>query len=469
MTLEAKKIVVALLSVLFLLSLLVVAWIEGGKQRLVPQPPMELTVESEGCYECHKEKTPGIAAQWADSRHARLGVGCYECHQAKEGEVDGWKHEGRWIATVVTPGDCGRCHAAIQAEFEKSHHAKGGQILGSLDNVLGEIVEGPAATNLGCRQCHGSKIEFAKDPSGQIARGNEGKPLFDTATWPNSGIGRINPDGTLGSCGACHSRHRFAVAMSRRPESCGKCHMGPDHPQAEIYEESKHGIAFAVAVDQGLMSLEGEEWIVGRDYNAAPTCATCHMSATRTQPSTHDPGERISWTLRPEVSKHTEDWERKRERMRDVCSACHTPDWIDAHYRQYDAVVELYNEKFAKPGGRIMAALREAGVLTPTPFDEEIEWTWYFLWHHEGRRMRMGASMMGPDYTQWHGAFEVGHRFYEEFIPQARGLGEGKPQALAVLEEVMGSPEHAWKKGLDPKVREQLSDFYRKKYGQEVR
>ena len=67
-----------------------------------------------------------------------------------------------------------------------------------------------------------------------------------------------------------------------------------------------------------------------------------------------------------------------------------------------------------------MTALRDAKKLTPTPFDEEIEWTFYRLWHHEGRRARMGASMQGPDFVQWHGFFEVAENFYTKFLPQAR-------------------------------------------------
>ncbi len=62
---------------------------------------------------------------------------------------------------------------------------------------------------------------------------------LDPATWPNSGIGRINPDGSEGSCSACHSRHKFSVEQARNPENCGKCHMGTDYPQLEIYQESK--------------------------------------------------------------------------------------------------------------------------------------------------------------------------------------------------------------------------------------
>ena len=70
---------------------------------------------------------------------------------------------------------------------------------------------------------------------------------MDHNTWPNTGIGRINPDGSRGSCIACHSKHSFRASVARQPENCGKCHLGPDHPQKEVNEESKHGIAFFTA------------------------------------------------------------------------------------------------------------------------------------------------------------------------------------------------------------------------------
>ena len=50
------------------------------------------------------------------------------------------------------------------------------------------------------------------------------------------------------------------------------------------------------------MNLDSDKWIAGVDYSAAPTCATCHMSAGLNQPKTHDVGDRISWTLRPPIS-----------------------------------------------------------------------------------------------------------------------------------------------------------------------
>jgi hypothetical protein len=67
---------------------------------------------------------------------------------------------------------------------------------------------------------------------------------IDPATWPNAGVGRLNLDGSKGSCTSCHTRHRFSVAEARKPEACDQCHLGPDHPQIEIYEESKHGTIY---------------------------------------------------------------------------------------------------------------------------------------------------------------------------------------------------------------------------------
>jgi hypothetical protein len=32
----------------------------------------------------------------------------------------------------------------------------------------------------------------------------------------------------------------FSKAQARQPEVCSKFHLGPDHPQKEVYEESKH-------------------------------------------------------------------------------------------------------------------------------------------------------------------------------------------------------------------------------------
>lgn len=464
MSLEAKRIVIAVLSFMFLGALLIVSWVEGGKQRFSPEPDIVVSSTNKSCMECHNENTPGIVDQWAGSKHAELGVGCIECHTANESDVDAYKHEGELIATIVTPNDCARCHEAINAEFQQSHHASAGNILGSLDNVLGEIIEGlPAASN-GCKQCHGSQVAFLTDDLGEIKRSSSGVPLLDPATWPNTGIGRVNLDGSLGSCSACHSRHSFSTSISRQPDNCGKCHMGPDHPQIEIYNESKHGIAFRAQVDE--MNLDSESWVVGQDYTAAPTCATCHMSATKDLPITHDPGKRLSWTLRPPVSTRMEDWEAKKEDMQSVCSACHAPSFVETWYTQYDSAIDLYNEKFAKPGVAIMAKLKSEGLITPDPFDEHLEWVWFEIWHHEGRRARHGASMQGPDYTQWHGFYEVAKHFYFKFLPEVRELSEGNHAMEELLDELLSKPDHLWLQGMDADTKAEVRQFYKERYDQ---
>ena len=413
---------------------------------LVAVARAQVSVEVQACLDCHSSSTPGIVEQWRESAHAKKNVDCYSCHRASEKDPAAYEHYGHRIAVIVTPNYCGRCHSKEVEQFEKSHHAQAAQFIGSLDNMLGEVVEGgPAAVN-GCRQCHGSEVKYVKD----------GK--FDPDTLPNSGIGRVNPDGSRGTCAACHGRHSFSSAVARQPENCGKCHLGPDHPQIEIYNESKHGIQFRANIAK--MNLDSKSWVVGKNYSAAPTCATCHMSATSNQAVTHDVGDRISVTLRPVVSVKLENWQKRRAAMQDVGSNCHAAGWVENFYKQYASTVDRYNEKFAKPAKAIMDKLYAANKLTKTPFDEKIEWTYYELWHHQGRRARMGTAMMGPDYTQWHGFYEVAKTFYTEFIPQAEALLPG------VTADVMNSPYHQWTKGLSKEQLQQQLDFYKKRYNQ---
>ncbi len=446
MDFRVKQWIVAILSLFFLASLLIVGWIESD--RLLPDKKAKpvVTAKNEACVTCHGEKTPGIVKQWEDSTHATLGVGCADCHAANKGDPDAWEHEGSLVATIVSPKDCAKCHQPQVTEFQASHHAKATQFIGSLDNFLGVVVEGNPAAITGCQKCHGSIVKV-------MANGK-----LDPATWPNTGMGRINPDGSNGACSACHARHGFARAQARQPENCGKCHMGPDHPQIEIYNESKHGIVYRARINE--MNLESKSWIAGKDYSAAPTCATCHMSATKNLPVTHDVGKRISWTLRPVISTKLENWEAKRKDMKQVCVACHGPAFIDGFYKQFDNAVILYNDKFARPAQAVMKELKAAGKITPTPFDDKIEWTFFELWHHEGRRARHGASMQGPDYTQWHGFYEVAKHFYFKFLPEAEALMPG------ISDRHVKGKMHAWRKGMTKDQIQQLLDFYKDRYGQ---
>ena len=145
MTLETKRIIVAVLGAAFLISLLFVQYNETvRRQQEAGLRPAKVVVPaaSRECVDCHTKHNPGISEQWKTSTHATKGVGCVDCHTAEEGEPDAFAHHGATIATIVTPRDCGRCHTTESAEFARSHHAKGGNILASLDNFLAETVEG---------------------------------------------------------------------------------------------------------------------------------------------------------------------------------------------------------------------------------------------------------------------------------------------------------------------------------------
>jgi hypothetical protein len=381
---------------------------------------------------CHKKESPGLYYQWYMSEHAKHNVTCYGCHGAPRGDADAYLHEGAYIATLVTPLDCGRCHKKEAREVEHSYHATAGEILESADAYLAQAAGGHPVAIAGCESCHGAKVQIDPQASNRLAR----------VSWPNSGIGRLNPDGSKGACNACHTRHSFSTAQARRPESCSKCHLGPDHPQKEVYEESKHGNAYYTHIDD--MNLEADRWVVGVDYYEAPTCATCHMSATNRQPVSHDVGLRISWTLRPKVSHLVEDWEAKRANMQQVCSACHHKEFVAGHYFQMDGVVRVYNDKFARPAGEIMALINQKGLLeNPAAFSNKIEWIYWELWHHEGRRARHGAAMMGPDYTWWHGIYDVAQHFYFKFLPEARAYGDEDVDAY-IDNLLAGDPMHQW-------------------------
>lgn len=437
--------------------------------------PRELSKVSTECIGCHKDTTVNIYQQWGYSKHFRANVGCYECHEAQKGDADAFEHEGKLISIIVSPKDCAKCHEKETDEFINSHHSKAGRIMGSLDNTLAEVVEGnramktegfpggiSAAAVNGCWQCHGSVVEV-----------NKGGKL-DPATWPNTGMGRVNPDGSEGSCTACHQRHEFSVAQARQPENCGRCHMGPDHPQIEIYNESKHGINYHANRER--MNLDSAKWVVGEDYFAAPTCATCHMSATADMPVTHNVGLRIKWNNRPPLIKLAHETDKKwglasaaitgdmrKENMKKVCDSCHNENFVEAFYLQYEGQLELYNEKWAKPGsalyGKATDVIKAVRGKEYAKFSQKIDYTWFELWHHEGRRVRHAASMQAPDYVQWHGNYDLAKNWYSEYVPELREIvemgkhsGNKNAEKLAaelddMLTKVMNDANHKWSIG----------------------
>jgi hypothetical protein len=88
--------------------------------------------------------------------------------------------------------------------------------------------------------------------------------------------------------------------------------------------------------------------------------------------------------------------------------------------------------------------------------------------------------MMGPDYTHWHGTYEVAKHFYSEFVPELEHLAQqGKdskvPEKVAAadalakkLEEVLATANHRWYTNkMDPAeqaARKQRQEEFNKRY-----
>jgi hypothetical protein len=107
------------------------------------------------------------------------------------------------------------------------------------------------------------------------------------------------------------------------------------------------------------------------------------------------------------------DGEKGRAQMKQVCSTCHSSLHTDGFFKQGDKAVRLYNEGYYAPAKKMLDELKEKGLLAKNPWSDEFQITFYYLWHHEGRRARQGAMMGAPDYAHWHGFFELQQDLYK--------------------------------------------------------
>ena len=358
------------------------------------QPSGELVRATGKCAECHERIQYSIVHEYEMSRHAQKGVNCLDCHQAATGQ-DKKDHHGFVIASVrLTAGNCRSCHEQIYQQFLHSRHAAT-----SWAAIYGEkgltpeqvnfsetyqpggtkrpphpftLLEGTSAMVSGCEQCHS--------------------------------IGKPNPDGTIGTCTSCHTRHTSSVAIARLPSTCGQCHMGPDHSQIEIYEESKHGLMFAA--QEKFLNLEAEPKSLTTRDMFVPTCATCHMSGINGLGITHDPSERLSYYLANAISEKRPNYVQAQAKMKQVCAQCHTPEIPDRVYAQAEKVVQTTNQRVSEAKA-LMDSLRSDGSLSGPPFSQPIDFTYFDLWHYDGRTSKHGAFMGGADFVQWHGNYPM--------------------------------------------------------------
>jgi len=357
------------------------------------QPTAALVRASGKCATCHLQETAAIVAEFETSEHARRGVTCLDCHGPADGQ-EAVDHRGFTISGRLTAANCATCHATEYRQFLRSRHAAPAYaaVTGAEPFTAEQIAE--------AETFHPGAVQR---PPNALAR-LEGVAATRTGCLTCHSIGVPNADGSIGTCTSCHARHRASVALAREPATCGQCHMGPDHSQMEIYEESKHGVLFRAGRGGFDLAADPEELTV--EDMPVPTCATCHMSGLGARGLTHDTTERLSWWLFAPISEKRPTYAQGQARMQEICFECHGRSQVERFYADAEAVLHEVNERVAA-GMAVAAELEEEGLLTPQPFDEPLEFTVFDFWHYYGRTAKHGAFMGGADFVQWHGNYEL--------------------------------------------------------------
>ncbi len=434
---------------------------------------------SKECISCHTSATPAVVADWKKSRHASItpsdalkkpqkqrrvsaekipenlnsvAVGCAECHMMNpDAHKDSFDHNDQKVHLTVTPKDCATCHTAEASQFENNlmAHAHGNLAKNPVYQDLMKSINGMQSfeqmktavsasddkTNAdSCWSCHGTALKVTGMESRSTDFGDFEFPKL--SGWPNQGVGRLNPDDSMGSCSACHNRHQFAIEAARKPYTCSRCHKGPDVPAYQAYSVSNHGNLFS--------SLYGEwkfsevPWTVGKDF-VAPTCAVCHASLLVTTEGdvvaqrTHQMNDRLPWRIFGPICAYPhpkspdtsiiknkdgmplpvtlggepatefvispEEQAKRKDTLQKVCRSCHTVDWVNGHWERFENTMKTSNQ-MTLTSTQILKNAWKAGVASETPsiFDEAIEKQWVEQWLFYANSTRFASAMMGADY-----------------------------------------------------------------------
>ncbi len=444
-----------------------------------PEKPT-ISEETEACIDCHQSVTPGIVFDWLNSLHSKSTlelalskphlerrvsletlknssidktvVGCFECHGQNTGDhADSFEHFDFKINVIVTPNDCRTCHPLEVQQFSESKKSyaipnlKENPVYHSLVETItsvktiseGKVKSLPSSESAkgeSCFACHGTEVEVNGMKVIETALGEIEVPKL--TNWPNQGVGRLNPDGSRGSCTACHPRHSFSIEIARKPHTCGQCHLEPDVPAYNVYKESKHGNIYESMKNK--WEWNSVPWTVGKDFTA-PTCAACHNSLitdpddnviaershdfasrlwvrifgliyTHPQPKngatfkilnkdklplpTTFSGEPASEYLIDELEQNS-----RKEKMSNVCKSCHGSSWTEDQIKKIDTVNKETDLLVKEATSLISDAWQEGIANNNNPFDEELEMLWIRQWLFYSNSIRYATAMMGPDYA----------------------------------------------------------------------
>ena len=405
--------------------------------------------ESRACIACHeKTATPAVVQQWAGSRHAAEGVGCYECHQADKADADALRAQRlRHRDDRHARRTADQCHEQETKEFEASHHAKAGEILGSLDNVLGEVVEGvpggqqrlqavPRRDGEGpgrreARRRHLAQHRHRPDQPGRLAR-----QLLRLPQPPHLLRLHRPPAGELRQ-----------VPPGPRPPAGGDLHR----------EQARHRLPRQDRRDEpGLQELGARQGLQRRAHLR-------HLPHERHPGPAGHPRRRRAHLLDPAARGLHQAGElggaprRHAEGLRQLPRAA--TGWAtstSSTTRRWTSTTT----SSPTPAKAVMKKLRDAGKLTPTPFDEK----------HRVDLLRAVAPR-GPPGP--HGRRHDGPGLH----PVARLLrgrqallhgvpaGGGGAAARRRRPSAKAMDDHKWLQGLSKEDREKIQQYYQKRYG----
>ena len=168
---------------------------------------------------------------------AAAEVTCRDCHEVAAGYPGAVEHEGSYVLAAPTTAKCQKCHEAEVAQFYQSRH--------SLPSYVAVAGSKDLSPNLMAMYQAIPEGSFAPDKGRNAIAVLEGPRITPFACENCHSIGAPSADESVGRCQKCHIRHEFNLEQARKPETCNNCHIGPDHPQWEIYQESAHGILYA--------------------------------------------------------------------------------------------------------------------------------------------------------------------------------------------------------------------------------
>jgi hypothetical protein len=449
-------------------------------QRTLFGEPVNISEKTRLCLDCHATYTPGIVEDWKKSLHSQttpkealkkaelerrvsnpdipgdlteIVVGCYECHGLNTRKhKDSFDHFYTQINVIVTPSDCRTCHSIEVDQYSMGMKAFAVENLEKnpvysllVETIISrkeyknqKIANTPATESTKketCFACHGTTVVVKGMKN--ITAGEMDLTVPDLAGFPNQGVGRVNPDGSKGSCTSCHTRHGFTLKEARKPYTCGQCHLDPDVPAYPVYKESKHGNIFYSRGDQ--WDFEAVPWVVGKNFSA-PTCSGCHNSLIINTDGnvvanrSHDFGARIWIRIFGLIYSHphpahgathgirnaaglplpttfdnipassylltTEQSSLRMASMTNVCKMCHSSSWVGSHFDKFQNTLGETNRMVLTSTELLQRAWKLKLAEPDNPFNETIEGLWIRQWLFYANSIRYASAMTGAqDYA----------------------------------------------------------------------